>query len=398
MTHSRTAPSYAIVANSLTPYRLNLHRRLVREIPELRLWSVFTHEASNANWTIQATPDIGPVYFGPGENSHNQSRLLAQPHEWRKAGQIIRWLKAQNVRAIVLLGYNDLGRVRILRFCRRYNLPCFLFGDSNIRCDSQLGAKAVIKKVALRHLLALCSGVLYCGSLGRAYFSRYGVPPHRMFPFPYEPDYDAFLDVSPNAVNAVRRRLDIPTQESHLILYSGRLASEKRVDLLLRAFVAIAPDCPRWSLVIAGDGPLREPLRRLVPSSLSERVRWIGFIDDTPTMAALYRCCDVFVLPSDYEPWGVALTEAATSMALVCSSVVGAAADLVRDGVNGRIFPSGDLAALCHMLREVTSDAVFHRMKAASPRILQSWRLKHDPVAGLRAALSTAGVLPAQHV
>ncbi len=188
MNASSRLPALAIVANALTPYRLHLHKRLIREIPELQIWSLFTHDASNADWTIRASSDIRPVYFGPGEKSQSQSHLSRQPHEWRKGGHIIKWLRAHHIRAVVLLGYNDLGRLRILHFCCHHNLPCFLFGDSNILCDRHAGVKAQIKELALRRVLSACSGLMYCGSLGRAYFSKYGAPPEKMFQNPSIPE------------------------------------------------------------------------------------------------------------------------------------------------------------------------------------------------------------------
>ena len=41
-------------------------------------------------------------------------------------------MREHDVRAAVVLGYNDAGRMRILRWCHRHRVPCFVFGDSNI--------------------------------------------------------------------------------------------------------------------------------------------------------------------------------------------------------------------------------------------------------------------------
>ena len=57
-------PGVAIIANSHTPYRLHLHLRIAREVPEIRLWSVFTHEVSNAPWQFEAPAEIGPATNG----------------------------------------------------------------------------------------------------------------------------------------------------------------------------------------------------------------------------------------------------------------------------------------------------------------------------------------------
>jgi glycosyltransferase involved in cell wall biosynthesis len=84
----------------------------------------------------------------------------------------------------------------------------------------------------------------------------------------------------------------------------------------------------------------------------------------------------------------------AAGLAVVCSAVVGAAAELVVDGVNGRLFTPGDLPQFTDRLRDVTAPGTIDRMKAASPGILADWRRRGDPVTGLRAALTAARILP----
>ena len=114
-----------------------------------------------------------------------------------------------------------------------------------------------------------------------------------------------------------------------------------------------------------------------------------------------WNCAPLFTrplaLPSDVEPWAVVINEAAAAgLASIASDVVGAAAELVRDGVNGRVFPAGDRSALIVALRDVTDPANADRMKAASALVLADWRRRADPVAGLRGALQSTGVLPQQ--
>jgi glycosyltransferase involved in cell wall biosynthesis len=380
-----------IVANEQTPYRIHLHRRIALELAELRLSSLFTHEPTDGPRPYRHIDEIGPVLFGRGERASHQDRLWNQWREWRKGGRIIRWLAQRQVAAVVVFGYNDFGRVRLLRWCHRRGIPAFLWGDSNILGDNN-SRLVRLKRAVLPHVLGWCSGAFCCGRLGRQYFLRYGVPPERIYQMPYEADYDAIRGVPLEKVQQVRNRYGLVSERRRL-LYVGRLVPAKRVDLLIRAFAAIAAQRPNWDLVIAGDGPLRETLQALVPGPLRTRVTWTGFLPEPADVAALYAGCDVLVLPSDYEPWGVVVAEACTRLAIVASSVVGAAAELVQDGLNGRIFPAGELPQLAGALLEVTSADRIDAMKAASPRLLESWRRTADPVAGLRRALEDVGAL-----
>lgn len=390
MSGSMSSPVVAIVSNSLTPYRLHFHRRLVREVPGIVWHSLFTHDVSNAPWTLDEEAETRPVRFGPGEKADDQSRWTRAIHEFHKGGRIIQWLIDNNAKAMILLGYNDAGRLRIIRWCRRHHVPCFLFGDSNSRGDRA----GRLKRIILPRILNQVSGALACGTLGREYFRRYGVPNDRIFYMPYEPDYAMIASVTDLEVAECYRRRNIPIAHNYLV-YCGRLASIKRVDLLIDAFAAIAALRPDWDLLLVGDGPLRSELENQVPSALRSRVCWLGFIDDQREIARLLRGGKVLVLPSDDEPWGVAINEAvAAGLAVVTTNVVGAAAELVCDGINGRLFPPGDRLAFGDVLLDATSPGMLTKYQTASLEILARWRQLADPVAGALAALATVGVRP----
>ena len=214
-----------------------------------------THE-QDGRWPYVAPPELGVVSFGKGENCGDQVRPRHAYHEWRKGGQIIAWLEHEQVSAILMLGYNDLGRLRILRWCRRKGVPCFIWGDSNIKGDSTHGGKAFLKRFLLPPILRHATGVFACGRLGKDYFARYGVSRSCMFLFPNEPDYELITRTTAGEVEETRRRFHLGAERRRLV-YSGRLSPEKRVGLLIDAFAQVAAERPQWDLLILGDGGLR---------------------------------------------------------------------------------------------------------------------------------------------
>jgi glycosyltransferase involved in cell wall biosynthesis len=382
----------AIIANSQTPYRLHLHQRIARELAGIRLWSIFTHETSNAPWSFNAPAEINSVLLGAGESADQQSNVRNSGKEWRRGAGVIRLLMEKNVRAVVMMGYNDLGRLRVMRWCYRNGIPCFMFGDSNVHGDHVTGARALVKRALIQRVSKWCRGFLACGSLGRAYFKRYGVSDDRIFYFPYEPDYELIRTITPQQIEAVRQRFGLDPARRRLV-YSGRLVDVKRVDLLIDAFAQIADQRPEWDLLIIGDGPLRQALEQRVATGLTSRINWTGFLDNQEVVSSLYRSCDVLVLPSDFEPWALVINEAAAAgLAIVCSNVVGAAAELVRPGINGQLFSPGSVEQAAVAILEVTESDQIDRMKAQSPKILRDWQKQADPVEGLRAALASVGI------
>jgi glycosyltransferase involved in cell wall biosynthesis len=194
-------------------------------------------------------------------------------------------------------------------------------------------------------------------------------------------------------VEVARRTYGLSENRRYLI-YSGRLVPVKRVDLLLAAFDRISQLRPEWDLIIAGDGDERARLERLVSKRISSRVIWTGFINEPDSLRSLYAAASVLVLPSDYEPWGVVVTEAAVLMPVIASSMVGAAADVIIQGENGFIFEAGNVESLQECMLKVTDEATLDAMTKAVPARFAEWHDRSDPVKGLRAALRFVGVGP----
>lgn len=392
-------PLLIVIANTATPYRIHVQQRIAREIPEYRLVTIFTHEIGDAPWSLSLPPEIGATQFGTGQAVESQPKPRFALREWKKAGRIMRWIAAQKVAAVLVITYNDVGRFRLIRWLHARRIPVFLSADSNIRGDRARGLRRLAKRLWLGHLLRRCDAVLPCGRLGREFFLRYGADPGKIHYFPVEPDYAQIASVTPAEVDAVRSRFALDPVRRRLV-FSGRLAPEKRVDLLIDAFSILAAEQPNWDLVLAGDGPLRAALEARVPAGVRGRVRFLGFIDHPRELAALYKSCDVLVLPSDFEPWGLVINEAAASgLAIIASDIVGAAAELVTPDTNGALFPAGNVTELCNAIRRICRPDVLSRFKQASPAILASWRQRADPVVGLRTMLTRClGVDSTSHV
>ena len=148
-------PTLAIVCRTVPPYRQHVHRRIVAEIPELRLITLNTHQDQWRNWEVADGEQIGlydlsltssakesnerAVSKGPPETI--PPGALRQAHrDWKMGGLVIKKLQQENAAAVIVNGYNNLGRLRIIRWCRQHRLPCFIFGDSNIASEHRLPA------------------------------------------------------------------------------------------------------------------------------------------------------------------------------------------------------------------------------------------------------------------
>ncbi len=149
----------------------------------------------------------------------------------------------------------------------------------------------------------------------------------------------------------VRARLGIA--EGPLVGFVGRLAAEKQVDVLLRAWPTVARQTGA-TLVIVGDGPQRARLARLAEG---QRVRLLPHETDRERLADLLAALDLYVSPAPFETFGLAVCEAMASGVPVVSVDHGAAAELVRRSAAGALAPLGDPDALAQaMLAALDAD------------------------------------------
>jgi glycosyltransferase involved in cell wall biosynthesis len=130
-----------------------------------------------------------------------------------------------------------------------------------------------------------------------------------------------------------------------LALYVGRVAREKRVDLLAEAMQGL--DGVR--LVIVGDGPARADLQH---QTADLPVHFTGYLRGHD-LAVAYASADMFVFPSDTDTFGQVMQEAMASGLGVVGARSGGTLDLVHEGITGKLFEPGIASDLRAKLREL---------------------------------------------
>ena len=148
--------------------------------------------------------------------------------------------------------------------------------------------------------------------------------------------------------NPERRSDDLRTRwgagaQTKVVLYVGRLASEKNLDALVAAWRALHQAQPDSRLVLVGDGPARAELQRQCPQAVFAGLR--SGVD----LAAHYASADVFLFPSITVTWGNVTPEAMASGLAVLAYDCAAAAQLIRSGSNGLLAPFNETQAFVRL-------------------------------------------------
>jgi GalNAc-alpha-(1->4)-GalNAc-alpha-(1->3)-diNAcBac-PP-undecaprenol alpha-1,4-N-acetyl-D-galactosaminyltransferase len=185
----------------------------------------------------------------------------------------------------------------------------------------------------------------------------------------------------PNALRALPIA-DVGAPREDVVLSVGRLSAEKDICTLLRAFARARRLRPSWRLVIVGDGPQRVELEELAASlNIAASVTFAGFVSH-PEL--LMQRAAIYVLSSRFEGFPNALLEAmAMGAAVVSSDCDSGPRELIKDGINGRLFSPGDedgLAAILSELmrtealrRSLGAEAMQIRERFAPERIMPRW-------------------------
>lgn len=163
------------------------------------------------------------------------------------------------------------------------------------------------------------------------------------------------IDVIPIATDvAVFSAIDRSSALPEQILTITRLESEKGVDVLLRAMVEVVKARPATSLVVVGDGSLRRAYERLSRQlGIGASVLFLGKEDDVKPFLAR---AGVYVQPSHFEGWGLAVIEAGAAGMPIVMTDVGCAGEVIKDGESGLVVQPGDAKALAAALVRVLSD------------------------------------------
>jgi glycosyltransferase involved in cell wall biosynthesis len=141
------------------------------------------------------------------------------------------------------------------------------------------------------------------------------------------------------------------TEDACLLLYVGRIAPEKGLEVLTRAFALVNKEIPSARLVIVGDGPLAPKLKQ----QAQPNVIFAGELA-AKELAVHYASGDVFAFPSTSETYGNVVLEAMASGLPVVAPLAGGVTENLVPSINGMSFTADDAVEMAAVLTELIND------------------------------------------
>ncbi len=154
-----------------------------------------------------------------------------------------------------------------------------------------------------------------------------------------------------------------------IALYAGRLGKEKNLDLLLAAFALVATRLPRAHLVIAGEGPYEDELRRVADSlPCSQSIEFTGALEK-PELGAWYRAADAFAFASTTETQGLVLVEAMSHGMPVVAVDCPVSREIIGRSGSGKLVDGTKEVFADALYEMLTSSAADRALNADAARI-----------------------------
>ncbi len=206
-----------------------------------------------------------------------------------------------------------------------------------------------IEYLIMRFLLRKAKGVRVVSERVRARVVASGVPASEVTKVPI------FVDVK--AFSEGERSFDLHRSYpnfSRIVLSMGRLQPEKNYARLIKAFAAVHKLHDDAMLLIVGSGPERDRLVSLARALDVEKA--VVLLPWARDVVSYYKSADVYVQPSRYEGWGMAIIEAMASSLAVVMTDVGCAGEVVRNEETGLVVPVDDEKSLALAIMRLLED------------------------------------------
>lgn len=328
--------------------------RLLREIEGNGIEIRVVHRDSPPAMTSQFAHESGP--------EGNVAALNADRASLREA---LRFARADAADAIIVLG-GSANLALLLLACRlkRPQTPVYLFTDANVPTGVAGAPRDWARHVLYRALRPFVTEAWTLGRSNEAALRGFGLQPQRRLPM-YAIDFDALGNGIP-----ARPRTDGGTRIR--LLCVARLSPEKNLTGLCEALQSDGV-AGRFELTLVGEGPERPAIEQVAHRSRCP----IHLLGSVPRrhMAGVFANADALVLPSTWEPWGIAVVEAlGLGLPVVATTRVGSAVSLAGSG-GVVLSPGTDPGSLERALATLADDleALRSAARTASTRIREEF-------------------------
>ena len=270
-----------------------------------------------------------------------------------------------NPEVVILSGWDAISSLYALLWAIKNNIPTVIISESQ-EFDFK---RSEIKELGKKLILKLIDSAFVGGVNQSDYLIKLGFEKERIFLGCDVVDNDYFFQS-----NEVDNKKIVSQLPKFFFMTSCRFVEKKNLSFLIKVFEKFQRKIEDWSLVLVGDGPLKEDLVRLSNQlNISEKVVFTGY-QEYETISSIYNSASCFVLPSTTEQWGLVVNEAlASGIPVLCSNRAGCAPNLIENNEVGYTFDPFTENDLETKMYQIVEDLKSSDFKSKTHSIISQW-------------------------
>ena len=247
---------------------------------------------------------------------------------------LIKEVKNWKADVVLVYGWSFKSHLKAIRYFHK-KIPILFRGDSTLLTEKK-GLRKFARTLFLKWVYSHVDYASFVGLQNKAYYIKHGLKEHQLVLAHHAVDNNRFAQPDEEYQESAKKwRQEMGVQPHELtILFAGKFEEVKNPGFIID-FARKMKGLP-IKFILAGNGPLEKELKTL--SVNSQNILFLDFQNQLK-MPVVYRLCDLFILPSKSETWGLSVNEAmACGKAVLVSDRCGCATDLVVNGHNGYVF------------------------------------------------------------
>ncbi|MDN5290930.1 MAG: L-malate glycosyltransferase [Anaerophaga sp.] len=328
-----------------SPYRIDFFNELAKHC-ELKVVYYNAEIAERPTWRYK-TEDHHYEHFNLFRNENK-----VQIKGFLKLRKL---LKTHKDHTIVVGGYARPVEIAAIAWLRAHHRPFVLNTDGGFYQGD--GIKLKLKK----WLVQSAAFYLANGTIAAKTLQQYGAKPENIYNYHFSSIFEREITVAANDTRKeLRKKLQLP-QNAKIVITIGRYIPLKGFELVIKALHLLKE--PNTYLYMLGEGPQRKNYEQLITGlDLKNRVILTGEKQKNEVLD-FCRAADCMVLPTlSSDVWGLVVNEAMScGLPVIASDRVGAAYDMIKNGITGFIVPADNVKAIAEAIKKI--DAPIMRNK-----------------------------------
>ena len=381
----------AIMEDNPVHYRLPIHRAIAKNKKiNITVYFCTTNDSSERyRYETSSKKGLGLKLYGFNyillKNYYPFKEKIISGGSWGGLWNfgIVTELIKNKYDAVIIYGYSSFSKKLAYLGAKLSGTP-IIFREA-ITESTGGKIKRVWKKIFYTLLFKIPDVFLYSCTENKEFYQKFGVPEKKLIRHPCSVDNKFYGELSRKIKKKnIRKKLGIPI-DANVFLSVGTIDKRKFSFATLKAFEPLAQK--NNYLIFLGEGPEKEKLQKCIEDKKISNVMFFKFKSNHEKVAEFYSVADVYVIASTGDPEPKALNEAMNfPVAVIASTGVGTASDLIKNGKNGFIFEKGDYKQLRKCMEKIISDKKkLKRMGFESMKIISEWTPEEDAEATVKA-------------